>query len=87
MKRFVIDIEKLVVDGAAITPMMGKSFRRQVERALEQRLESRGRPPQVVAKQSVMISIATADGHRPGNATSLAGQLAQGIYQSLAKKA
>lgn len=87
MKRFVIEIQNLVVDASVMAPMPAERFRRAVETALRQRIENGGAPPQVVAKQSVTMSVATANRAGADGPAALAGQVAQVVYQSLPRRA
>jgi hypothetical protein len=87
MKRFAVEIEKLVVDAAGIAPMQGEQFRALVEQALQQRLKSHGAPSSVAARENVTVEAPNPAAQREAGGARLAGQVAQAIHRSLTRKA
>jgi hypothetical protein len=87
MRRFSVEIERLVVDAAGIAPLPSERFRVLVEQALQQRLERHGAPSAVLGRESVTIPLPEPATHEHTGGARLAGSVAQAIHQSLTRKA
>jgi hypothetical protein len=87
MKRFSVEIDKLVVEGASIAPLHGEQFRLLVEQALQQRLKNHAVPSPVAARESVSVSVPPVGAHEHAGGVQLARHVAQAIHHSLTRKA
>lgn len=87
MKRFSVEIDRLVVDAADIAPLGGERFRALVEQALQQRLQSHGAPAAFAVRESITVALTEPGAHEHTGGARLAGHVAQAIQQGLMRKA
>jgi hypothetical protein len=85
LKRFIIEIDNIVVDAVDIAPMHGEQFRVLAEEALVRQLKIAGAPSELAAKESITIGAPEAGGH--ASPAQLAIQVGRAIHQSLTRKA
>ena len=87
MKRYEIEIDELVVDASAISPMRGDQFKALVEQALQQRLEAAGAHSSLAAKEAITISMPSASPQITSGGIQFAGKIAQAIHQGMTRRA
>jgi hypothetical protein len=87
VKRFEIEIDELVVDASAISPMRGDQFKAMVERALQLRLAGAGDQLSFAAKEAITISIPPGSPQSTSSGIRFAGNVAQAIHQGMTRRA
>jgi hypothetical protein len=87
MNRTVIEIDRLIIEGAAIAPHQAKQFARLVESALQQQLEKGVTPSSFSAKNGIQVKIPDPSTGANVNIRNLATNVAQAIHHGMTRKA
>jgi hypothetical protein len=83
----VIEIDRLIIAGAAIAPHQAKQFARLVESALQRQLDKSAAPASISAKDGVQVNIPAPGTGANANIRSLATNVAQAIHHGMTRKA
>ena len=86
MKRYEIEIDELVVDAAAISPVHGDQFKEMVAHALQQRLENAGALSSLAAQEAITISMPPGSSQIASGGIQFARKVAQAIHQGMTRK-
>ncbi len=87
MNRTVIEIDRVIIEGAGIAPHQAKQFARLVESALQRQLEKSGAPSSFTAKDGIQVKIPDPGTGANASIRSLATNVAQAIHHGMTRKA
>jgi hypothetical protein len=86
VKLVEIEIDKLIVDSAELSPVSGEQFRALVEQALQQRMRIANMATLPAAKDSVAISIPSVAHRDMSGRVQFAANIAQAIHQGMVQE-